>query len=427
MFLHRKKHQSEYTLKKLKDILLDQNKVPLIINDTYPKEDIILATLAGDAAVMSSDKETAENLYCLQVLPLDPNYKTTAVHFHKFPKGSAPRELLTLFDDVKNKIEATKRVKVMFFATDGETTTNTWHNEKFNKWIKDNLDKDFNELIDIAKKDIPWPISDVLHLLKCARSHVLNHLICLFPENMTCINVELMEKALNLGRVLSDRTKEGRMKDSYALSLFSWESFMKLYEATRNDALYYLLPFTFMNEAVRSKCLTRQERLQFLEVAYLVLIDQYKSNAANKNPLFTEKFRKTALGTTFADTIFLKRCINTVIGMGVALKIDIDEIGLERVGTHRLECFFGYMRMCSQGNHSSDRAIRAAIKSLLIGQYSREINYKITIQKRVNEGGVKITREIDDSIFKSKRQLDIKPKEFVNQITELAKTGDSTE
>ena len=127
-----------------------------------------------------------------------------------------------------------------------------------------------------------------------------------------------MERALKLGRVLSDRSKEGRMKDAYALSLFSWESFIKLYEETRNDAVYYILPFTFMNEAIRSECLKREERLQLLEIAYLILLDQYKSNIQNKkNPIITERHRNTSLGTTFADSIFLQRCINTIVGIAI--------------------------------------------------------------------------------------------------------------
>ena len=91
---------------------------------------------------------------------------------------------------------------------------------------------------------------------------------------MTCVNVELMERVLKLGLVFSDKTREGRMKDAYALALFSWDSFIKLYEEMRNDGVYYLLPFTFINEAIHSEYLKREERLQFLELAYFILLDQ---------------------------------------------------------------------------------------------------------------------------------------------------------
>lgn len=38
-------------------------------------------------------------------------------------------------------------------------------------------------------------------------------------------------------------------------------------------------------------------------------------------------------------------CINTVIGVAMALMLDQDDIRLERVGMHCLECFFRYMRL----------------------------------------------------------------------------------
>ena len=407
-----------------KNVLTDVKQLKHIINNSYEQESVLYATLAGNAAVMSSDGENSENLYCLQVLPLDPKYKTTPVHFHIFPKGAAPRSLLNLFQESKNEIEATGKIKVIFFATDGETTTNAWHVEKFEKLIKNDLDQPFEVVVEKAMREFPWPVSDVLHLLKCARSHLLNHLICLFPSSMTCINFELMEKALDLGRVLSDKSKEGRMKDGYALSLFSWESFIKLYEETRNDGVYYLLPFTLLNEAIRAEYLKREERLQLLELAYLIFIDQYKSNIENKkNPIITERYSKAALGTTFADSIFLQRCINTVIGVAIALKLDQEDIGLERVGTHCLECFFGYMRMCAQGNNTSDRAIRSAIKSILIAQYSRDIDYLVHIQTRINTGGVKINAELEERL-EHKPAIEIKPEEINKNLKQLAQQGE---
>ena len=106
------------------------------------------------------------------------------------------------------------------------------------------------EIMEIVKDHLPWPVSDVLHLLKCARSHLLNHMICLFPASMTCVNLSLLEETLKIGKALSDKSREGRMKDAYALSLFSWESLISLYDNKRYDAAYYLLPFTMMNEAI---------------------------------------------------------------------------------------------------------------------------------------------------------------------------------
>ena len=201
---------------------------------------------------------------------------------------------------------------------------------------------------------------------------------------------------------------------------------IKLYKNRRYDAAYYVLPFAMMNEAINSKYLTYQERLQFLEIAYLTFMEQLKQNESNKiNPLITEKYRKTAIGTTFGDSIFLKRCINTVIGIAVAINMDLEKIGLERVGTHCLECFFGYMRMCSHGDHSLDMAIRVAIKSLLITKYCHEMNYQIPIQTRVNTGGQKITKsKIEEKLY---NEIECEPTVFHDVFSKLAQHGESIE
>ena len=91
-----------------KEVLSDTNKLSHIINNTYPEDQTLLATLAGDAAVMINGTNNSENLYCLQILPLDPKFKTTAVHFHIFPKGAAPKSLLELFHETMTKFEETK-------------------------------------------------------------------------------------------------------------------------------------------------------------------------------------------------------------------------------------------------------------------------------------------------------------------------------
>ena len=102
--------------------------------------------------------------------------------------------------------------------------------------------------------------------------------------------------------------------------------------------------------------------------------------------------------------------------------MEIEKLGLERVGTHCLECFFGYMRMCSQGDHSVNRALHAAIKSLLITQYCNEIKYALHIRTRVNVGGVKIDKELASRWLHE--EIDIDPYIFHDVVMQLAINGD---
>ena len=36
-----------------------------------------------------------------------------------------------------------------------------------------------------------FPISDLIHLFKCARAHIQRHLTCVDPDQFMCINIEI--------------------------------------------------------------------------------------------------------------------------------------------------------------------------------------------------------------------------------------------
>ena len=410
--------------KVLKQDLLNINRVPNLLTTFYSeyknKETFLPATIAGDAAIINSDDNTIENLYCFQILPLDHTIKPSAIHFERYPKGAAPVTLRKTFENIKEKVDETKLFKILFYATDGEPTTTTWHTELFEKTIKPIIDENFFTIVDEVKKNTPWPISDVLHLLKCARSHILNHLVCVFPKQSTCINIKLMQEALQIGLALTDRSTEGRMKDSYVISLFSWSSFVKLINAERYEAAYYILPFMCMNEAIRSQAFTIEERKRFLCIAFQVFrIHFHEYETFHNNPLFSGSYSNQRIGTLFADITFIRRCINTIIGITYALSLESIQLGLERIGTHCLECFFGYMRICTRNDNSFDRSMHAAIKSLLISDLSRKMGYHLPIRTRINQGGAKLTPENEDYLLQLP-SLKIEPYFIVDHLLDRA-------
>ena len=75
-------------------------------------------------------------------------------------------------------------------------------------------------------------------------------------------------ESVDLGPVFTDRNSAGAMKDDYVLALFSWHTFVEVMKCGRYAAAFYILPFVYLVEALRSPHLSRNDRLNFLEFAF---------------------------------------------------------------------------------------------------------------------------------------------------------------
>ena len=362
--------------------LLDDPKHPLFV------------TLAGDAAQLTSLQEN-NNIYVYLLMPLDHSLPNLTLHVEFTKGGSSPKRIVEYYDTLIGILK-TRNIIVKYKATDGDTAFDPMHNSFFENYIHRYWnEKIFDDIVDSLKDFDPIPISDLLHLLKCARAHLINHLIMIEPARGLCVNLAQLKIAVELGVVLDDITKEGRQKDGYVLKLFSWDTFIKCLNKERFDAAYYLLPFVFLNEGVRSNVLTVKERLDFIDVAYNIFKFHYNNLETLKpNKLFPPKYSAGAIGTQFGDATFLKRCINTCIAFGVALKMDIKNLGTERIGTHPVECIFGKMRICSHFNHSKDNAISVLSGAILLKELTDRLPIPFAIKKRDNAGGVHLPIKI---------------------------------
>ena len=265
--------------------LLDDPKHPLYV------------TIAGDAAQLTSLQEN-NNIYAYVLMPLDHTLPILTLHVEFTKGGSSPKRIVEYYDTLINILK-TRNIIVKCKATDGDKSFDPMHNDFFNEHIYRFWEsKSFDEIVDSLNEFNPIPVSDLLHLLKCARAHLLGHLIMVEPNRGLCVNLAQLKIAVELGAVLDDITKEGRQKDGYVLKLFSWDTFIKCLNKERYDAAYYLLPFVFLNEGVRSNVLSVKERIAFLDVAYNIFKFHYNNLKTNKpNKLFPQEYRTGAVGT----------------------------------------------------------------------------------------------------------------------------------
>ena len=356
------------------------------------KENPMNVTLGGDAAHILENDKSAANVYVFQIIPLDFNIEPTVANLTFVPSGSSPDKIPRIYTNIAKAL-ANLNIFAKFKATDGDTKFDSIHSIFYDEVVatRRNSGDTFDQILEDIKDLTGIPVSDFLHLLKCARSHLLNHLILLIPELLITINVELFKNATGLKDEFDDLSTHGRMKDSYPLNIFSWTTYIKLMHEQRYDAAFYILPFVYMSEAIRGVNTSVKEKLNFLKGAYDLFtfhLDNVEKYGSNK--YFPSKYRSPAVGTLFGDKVYIKRCINTCIALGIALKMKTPRLGMERVSTHLLECYFGYMRLVSYFVHSKANAIKSAVRSIILRKYFRELGISRNISKRDNIGGIHI-------------------------------------
>lgn len=138
--------------------------------------------------------------------------------------------------------------------------------------------------------------------------------------------------------------------------------------AGRYDTSYFILPFVFFIESLRSPTLSKEKRLGFLEVSFNIFRKHYiEIMNTPKSDLIQQRFQKTYIGVFFGDKIFLRSMMNTILTIAVAIMNDeIEYLSLHRLGSHDIELFFALMRTFSHFDHTYENAIRVAVRSILI-------------------------------------------------------------
>ncbi len=380
--------------KEFEDDILHIENIPKIL-DSHFKEKIPVV-IAGDAASVKPIFESSLNsIYLYMLLPLIQELRPLPIHAAATKSGSSNKTIVEKFFKICDIVEK-QGFSVDFVSTDGDKGFDPMHFKWFKQTAEPILKEEisFKEKIQKLSKSTKIPVSDLLHLLKNARSHMLMHILCLDPETFKCLNMYEFERASELGPIISDKSNIAAMKDSYCLKLFSWDTMIKLLSKQRFDGAFYTLPFAYMLQATRSKTLSVDSRLELLECAinyfsfYLKHVKQSKTD-----DFFTPTYKSSSIGTLFSDEIFLIRCINTCLAFSVAL-IKYGVIPFARIGTHDIECFFGKMRIFSYYNHTFKNAIKSFFKSSIINQICDRFDYQIKITKRDNEGGVTIDKDI---------------------------------
>lgn len=165
---------------------------------------------------------------------------------------------------------------------------------------------------------------------------------------MRCVNVSLLQEAVQLGAVIADKSTIGEMKGSYILKLFSWDVFVNLLKEQRFDGAFYIAPFMFLLHAIKSTIKNKLDRFQLLSFA----IHQF---------FFPPSFHnKTSIGTLFGTSDNIIRCISTCMATAIAIELSDDcsfPLAVSRVSSFGVEGHLYALRLQSHlGKYNSNNS-----------------------------------------------------------------------
>ena len=370
--------------------------------------DVVLGIDAISMEPLNSDEEGAHkgdnSVFLFHMLPLRLRFKPIPLHLFPFPKGNADK-------NIKNKINLLRKTlkelnfNVKYIATNSDTGYNIFHTELIEKWFPLFCNRGIDSAMEIFSKQDNIYVADFLHLLKNARSRILNCTISISPDGCGAFNAVDLNNALNLGVSLTDKTTHGKMKDIYPLQIFTLENFLKLIELRKFNMAFFVLPYALWVQVIRNPSMTAQMRLDFLACC-LDIFSYHKLNLQHLKPGVTQSKKNGAI-QYFCSEKHVNRVLNTLMALVYEIRNYSDDTALDRIGTHVLECQFGIIRLLCHYKHNWNMILKAFSKIMIINDLTDVLGVPLVIKSRENVGGVKLNG-INETIYIKRPDLSMR-------------------
>lgn len=390
-----------------KKYLLNIKEIPNICNwfwKEYSLEnnyclDVVLGIDAMSMEPLEVDIHGASkgdnSTFLFHILPLRPKFKSFPIHLCPFSKSNADNVIKSKIFQIKKELRE-QNVNVKYIATDSDPGYYIYHSELIEKWFPVFCQKGIDAAIDVYEKQDNLFISDFLHLLKNARSRIINCIVSISPDGSAAFNANDLNSVLNIGMSLTDLSSTGKMKDLYPLQIFTIENYIKLINCRKFNMAFFILPYALWNNAIRNPGMSAQMRLDFLTCC-IDIFSYHKINLQHLNQGVTQNRKKGAV-QYFCSQKHVNRALNTLIALIYEIRSYPDDIALERLGTHVLECQFGLIRMLCHYKHNWNMILKAFSKIMIINDITNTLGIPIVIKSRENIGGVKLNG-INDTIY----------------------------
>jgi hypothetical protein len=269
-----------------------------------PEQSVV--SVAVDAMAMNADRsylpsKKSDSVFVIFVQTLDRRYRCLPLHVMRHESGQVTPDVQAALSEVCEAL-LRHQVVVKYKCADGNKGYNEAHRKIFNDWCPLLETGGLGAALRFVSQSAKVPIRDFLHLCKNYCNKAKNHPVVLSPDSFAnVVTCDDLQTVLRLGRVLTDKSSTAKMRDSYALNLFSLTNCSKCIEAKNLMAVMYLLPWPLQEEVLRSRRLARQERLEKAILACNLLFHYYRLSHFPHPPGISQRFHsKTMVAVTFA-------------------------------------------------------------------------------------------------------------------------------
>ena len=397
-------------LSEWKSCLTDLSHVPVIC-DLFRRRclledsvtvDIVLGvdTMAIEPVqdALNSARVGDNHVFLFQVLPFRPDLTPFPVHLLTQRNGNAGIDVKKRLHEL---IEILGKCGIVTscIATDGDSGYNELHTAMFDSWWPQFCSNGIEE----ARKSLSTYntaiIADFLHLIKNARSRLLNNRVSLSPDGEGAFSAKELNMVLQLGPSLADYSAKGRMRDSYALELFTLNNFLRLMSRGKLQMAFYILPYCLWEQLLRNQHLSLQMRREF--AVLIVEIFAYHIEVLNNlDASSVSQNKKDGIPQYFCSYKHATRVLNTLMQFLVETEQKVDNFALDRFGTHVVECLFGQIRIICGYKHDWKRVLRSFANIMFINDVTTILGHRLHPRGRENIAGVKLCGDSDTIYIK---------------------------
>jgi hypothetical protein len=352
--------------------------------------DVLHANLGVDAfSVVSEGDGDDHGCFLFLLQPFEFKLKPFPIRITFYAHGSADRVVQTWVNEVLDICERSS-VVVHFVCTDGDPGSSARHKEFFLGWFTIFTSQGFDATLAwLLQKTSPIPALDLLHLMKNMRNKLVSHPIAMNPRSLVNVfDCDSIQTILNLGDVLEDKSTIGRMRDCYAIKLFTFENAERCLLANKPACTVYLFIFALLYSCLHMINISISQRLFRSRLAFELLSSLLALNDFGHLKEVTGSWSKKSEALTLASDGTWIKIMNTVVGMILFLQLNSESGCGDRFGTHPLENFIGLIRRLCCGDDRQANVRRAVAKTILAKQFMQRMSISVEHRMRENCGGV---------------------------------------
>jgi hypothetical protein len=229
------------------------------------------------------------------------------------------------------------------------------------------------------------PIRDILHLAKNFRTRFLKYSLAFANGRFKkTIDQNKVRAILHLEAPLDDLSPLGKMRDAYPLAIMRVENIVALIGQDAIIEAIARLPMTLCFAAIRLESIPRETRSYLLRISFFLVwkVREMREIGIDPNP---ETAKQDSI------TIFTSRWTIRFLDTLLLLIFCIEKyrrLALDRLGTHPLENFFGFVRWDSNDINTAEQMIRTIAHADIAREAGRDLGLEEQLRKRVNLGGV---------------------------------------